>query len=198
MNLSTFHDNSRLAICYTWHQYTATTTVALAVRSSAGQTYQTNQPKSWLQMKGIIIIWLLISMFLPGARPENCQNIGWKGDRVNILDDCSIFEDDVTIFLTRMLDRQDCVNKVTLKIEGYSWILDSKHYGNFSRGKWVLTHEIKPKDRCEKVKLKLWIESLHYGSSYFDASTGLYQSYPDSYHSSFMLDPKDCFKLKKT
>ena len=148
-------------------------------------------------MKGIIIIWLLKSMFLPGARPENCQNIGWKGDRVNILDDCSIFEDDVTIFLTRMLDRQDCVNKVTLKIEGYSGILDSKHYGNFSRGKWVLTHEIKPKDRCEKVKLKLWIESLHYGSSYFDASTGLYQFYPDSYYSSFTLDPKDCFKIKE-
>ena len=142
-------------------------------------------------MKGITILWLFKSIFLPGARPQNCENIGWKGDHVNILDDCSIFEENVTIFLTRVLDRQDCVNKVTLEIEGYSGhrTLNSKHYGNFGRGKWILTNEIKPKDRCEKVKLQLWIESLHYGSRY--------QSYPDSFYSSSMLDPKNCFKIEE-
>ena len=147
-------------------------------------------------MKGITILWLLKAMVLPGARPQDCQNIGWKGDRVNVLDDCSIFEDNVTIFLARMLDRQDCVNKVILKIEGYSGIRDSKHHGKFGKGKWVLTNETKPEDRCEKVKLKVWIESLH-RYSYFDASTRSYQSYPYSYYLSSMLDPKNCFKIEE-
>ena len=136
-------------------------------------------------------------MCLPGARPQNCENIGWKGDRVNVLDDCSIFEDNVTIFLARMLDRQDCVNRVILKIEGYSGLQDSKHDGKFDRGKWVLTNEIKFEDRCAEVNLKVWIESLHHRYSYFDASTGMYKLYPDSYFLSSTLDPKNCFKIEE-
>ena len=44
-------------------------------------------------------------------------------------------EDNITIFLARLLDKEECIKKVNLEIEGYSDILDSSNKGKIVAGK---------------------------------------------------------------
>ena len=147
-----------------------------------------------METQKLAFLWCIIIISIPGVHLQNCENIWWKGNEGKPIDHCNVINENVTVFLTRMLEKEQCVNKITLQVLGYTGKKYSTHEGNYKNGKWVLKNPIKPTDRCKKVDIQVAIESSH--GHWWENSFGSVFS-PDVYYGTSSLDPKECFKIKE-
>ena len=141
---------------------------------------------------------LLFIFTIPGGQFREDCHLGWKGDHVNPIEDCNIFNDILTINMTKLITNPKCASEITV------WVGD-KNQGVFQKESfyddeghqtfWKNAHDadrkyktetvsVENRDHCNTRTLMVGILPLN--------AFGL----KDQLRATSQLDPEECFKRK--
>ena len=76
----------------------------------------------------LLIAVAVAAVFLAPVHMEEvveCQDLGWKKGTVKPIDDCDIFKDEVTIDLTKIVSKPQCVKELEIRFEGVRQFIKS-------------------------------------------------------------------------